>query len=70
MKEWEDVVLTSTFCKPGKVSVTLGVSRTGYVPGEHIYADVDVHNLAARRIKATSLALRRVSAVTWIVYDQ
>ena len=59
-KTSKEVDVSSQFCKGGRISVSLETPRAGYVAGENIHADVDVHNTSSRKIKSTVLTLRQV----------
>ena len=58
------MVLHTAFCRPGEVSCILGLSRSGFVPGEVIRPEVRINNIFPGKIKESSLSLNQVIVAT------
>lgn len=62
--EGAEKMLCCWCCQSGPVSASMSVCRTGYVPGEFIYVNADVENLANRAMNETRVSLNQVVTYT------
>ncbi|OWF34734.1 arrestin domain-containing protein 17-like [Mizuhopecten yessoensis] len=60
----EQETIQGCCCEEGKVKVTLGINKRGYVPGEHLVYDIEVENNSENTISFLSLELRQEATYT------
>ena len=48
-------------CVTGKVRATFRINKRGYVPGEPIYINAEIHNNSNTSVTGSSVVLKQVS---------